>query len=297
MLPLFELANVPLISFSNTAPDLSDQDVFKYFFRLIPDLQEMDSPIIAMFTLQDWVQAVLVHGTGVWGRGLTKLVIEGDYNDVKFPATIEIGSEDNITEVVSLLSSTTVYDVFVIHIPSDDRYKLWSAFDELDIIKSGYGFFGTEDIALTVDLEENSDELADLMEGTIGVRSRTPTSTKASDLENIITDNGEGNTTMTYYAYLSYDCVITAAYAIDYVVNELGYDLTDFGELDDNDRFGNITRYSTNGEQLKEALTDVQLAPDWTISGAIYLKGNTRVSEYELINMIDGELKLVAYYS
>ena len=99
---------------------------------------------------------------------------------------------------------------------------------------------------------------------------------------------------MVYYAYYCYDAVLTVAHALTYRIYK-GDDISLTEDLAAKDYFANITT-RVNGTNLGLAITTLQLPPTWMMAGPLYMSGNTRKTSYELVNFVNGEMKIVAEF-
>ena len=121
------------------------------------------------------------------------------------------------------------------------------------------------------------------MEGSIAIRPMTP---------DIDTSNGN-----VWYSYFVYDAVIMACYALVYMEESSDCDMSSRTPLSSNSYFGNIESYWTCGQELSNVLLNTQLPSDWTMTGSIYLRENSRRMPYELVNLQNGEWIVVAQFS
>lgn len=115
--PLFELTKVPFISYRATGSDLSNRNSFPYFYRTVPDVSDAAVPILSIFKNYGWEQGVLIHSSGIWGRGLNFLVQIGAENGITFKA-IEIPDSYSSSQIAQQLSLLTEYQVFIVHVPT-----------------------------------------------------------------------------------------------------------------------------------------------------------------------------------
>ena len=115
--PLFELTKVPFISYRATGSDLSNRDSFPYFYRTVPDVSDAAVPILTVFKNYGWEQGVLIHSSGIWGRGLNFLVQIGAENGIIFKA-IEIPDSYSSSQIAQQLQLLTEYEVFIVHVPT-----------------------------------------------------------------------------------------------------------------------------------------------------------------------------------
>ena len=115
--PLFELTKIPYISYRATGSDLSNRNAFPFFYRTVPDVSDAAIPILRIFKKFGWEQGVLIHSSGIWGRGLNFLVQIGVENGIIFKA-IEIPDSYTSLEITQQLTLLTEYEVFIVHVPT-----------------------------------------------------------------------------------------------------------------------------------------------------------------------------------
>lgn len=256
---------------------------------------------------------MIIHGAGPWGHGLDTLVLAGNLVDISFPVNIVIPDGATQSEIETLLSqdsSLAAYEVFVLHVTADlvwsffsyfiftdlifisiyeyiQREPIFAAAKNLGLLEAGYAWLGTEDIATSTANETAT--TVNYMEGVIAVRPKTPNTWESNRLRDNITNSGLN---MIYYAYYSYDAVLTVAHALTYLIDQ-GEDVTLHEALDEKDYFSNITMRSVDGDMLGETITNLQLPPTWMMSGALYMSSNTRKTSYELINFVNGDIAIV----
>eukprot|EP01083_Nonionella_stella_P108554 315828_1 len=274
--PLFTLTKTPYISYRASASVLSDRIIFPYFFRTVPDVLDLAIPIIELFKQYNWEQAVLLHSAGHWGRGLNFLVQMGAENGISF-ISVEIADGYTVDMIANALQQLDEYELFVLHVPTEQRAAIYEAADNVGLIREGVAWLGTDDI--TVKVASESAETKTRMESSLAIRPMIQSS--AED----------------WHAHFVYDAVLLAAYALAYTHNQLGLDVTATSALQPDDHFGAIRRYLTNGEALSNSLNHMQLASDWTSTGSIYLRDNTRRMPYELVNLQDGIWQVVAEFN
>lgn len=119
--PLFELSRTPYISYRAAGSDLSNRNTFPYFFRTVPDVSLQYLPILNIFQKFKWEQGVLIHSSGIWGRGLNFLVQIGAENGIELRA-IEIPDSYTINQISTQLKLLNDYEVFILHVPTNQVF-------------------------------------------------------------------------------------------------------------------------------------------------------------------------------
>eukprot|EP01083_Nonionella_stella_P027288 75125_1 len=290
--PLFTLTTTPLIGYSSTASILSDTDIFPLYYGVEANVRDLVGPILALFEIYQWKQAVLLHGAGAWGHGLDGLIYAAHLLDITFPVIIQIPDDATQSDIETLLSGDAeLYEVYIVHATSALRENLFAAANKLRLLTEGKAWLGSEDIATSAAHETES--TIHFMEGMLAVRPKTPNTWQSNRLRDNITAQGIA---MTYYAYYAYDAVVAVAHALNWRVNQSD-NVTQHEALLARDYFGNITMKCTNGPHIGAAMSTLQLPPSWMMTDALYMSDNRRKTSYELVNFVGGSLEIVGSYA
>eukprot|EP00250_Pteridium_aquilinum_P022455 c25385_g1_i11 orf=150-2783(+) len=292
-------AQVPILSFASTDPNLAEQQ-YPYFLRVAPsDAIQMEA-VAALIAKFGWKVVVAIYTDDDFGaNGASALSLSLQKRGSRLQDRSKISSEANATEIRSQLTrlENTESRVFVLHTQQALGLQILSEANNLNMISSGYVWIVTDLVAVGL----LRPELKQSLVGLLGIRRYVPPS---PPLNNLLTHLKEKHTadiqSVNTYALYAYDAVQAAAHAISsHLAHGGNLTFTEFSKLYEGFVGGSDFKHMKvlqSGPALRESLLETAFLGT---SGFIEFDdaGDLKNASFEYINLARESVRVVAYWA
>ncbi|KAL1546448.1 glutamate receptor 2.9-like isoform X1 [Salvia divinorum] len=287
VMDLGDKAHVPIISFSATSPSLVHQT--PYFVQTAQSDVNQVQAIASIIKAFSWTQVVVIYEDTEFGNGIIPYLSNTlqDVNArVPYRSVLRESATDDISnELYKMMTNQT--RVFVVHMTQFLGTRLFLKARELGMMTEGYVWIITS--GMTDLFSSISSDVAEAMQGVLGVRPLIPRSNKlnsfASRLRTIRQDNPDMNQDeMNIFGLWAYDTLWALGLAAERVGSSRSSSNTTENETRANYASPFTYKVSETGPELLKAFLDTRFSG---LSGEFNLvKGQLKQTSYEIVNVV-----------
>ncbi|XP_039047806.1 LOW QUALITY PROTEIN: glutamate receptor 2.2-like [Hibiscus syriacus] len=287
-------AQVPIISYSATAPSLSTTQN-PFFVRTALDDSSQAKAIAAIVHLYEWHEVVLLYEDTEYGSGLIPYLSEEFQRfDIRvssrFPVSPNSGNLTILKKLNNVMATQT--RVIVVHMMSSLGSKLFFLAKEATMISEGYAWIITDGYQVCwIPWEPMS--LAP-MQGVLGIRPYIPQSKSLKNFKRKWKrEIHSSSTKLNIYGFWAYDTVWALAKSVEMVQRES----SDIMRRSYRRKASQIPeiRVSTIGRSIRKELVKTKfkgLSGDFSL-----VRGQLQSSAFEIINVVDKMEKVLGYWT
>ena len=227
---------IPQISYSSTAADLSDKDQYPYFMRVVPPDSLQGIALAGIVKYFGWKEVATLATSDDYGQGGIKIFEdEAKKQGITVLTSQKFAGEATDIKSQLLAIKDSGAHVIVLNVIVQDAVTVFSQAADAGITGEGWVWIGS-DGSTQEQVFANSTKIKDAMQGMIGTRPNRG----IGDVYEHFLDTweskdpneyaGAGNRNPNTYATYAYDAVYTFAHALDKMIND-GKDVTNGQEL------------------------------------------------------------------
>ncbi|XP_073147283.1 glutamate receptor 2.8-like [Henckelia pumila] len=285
---LGDRANVPIISFSATSPLL--HPISRYFVQTALSDATQVRAIVAIVEYFRWNQVVIIYDDSDYGNGIVSYLSNAlqDVNTrVSYKSVIPLTTTDDFLLQELYKMKTMQTRVFVVHVSSSIRSKLFLKAKEAGMMSEGYAWIVTSGL---MDLFFSLDShVVDSMQGILGVKPLIPSSRKLDSFakrwkSKFLADNPYMlQAELSLYSLWAYDTLWALAMAAERVrlMEPTSFDINT-SVINSTDLFS--TEISKSGPKILESILGVTFQG---LGGKFHLiEGQLEPSTFQILNVV-----------
>ncbi|KAJ7522900.1 hypothetical protein O6H91_18G030800 [Diphasiastrum complanatum] len=301
-------AQVPIVSFSATDPNLSENQ-YDYFLRLANNDRVQMMAIASVVSLYGWREVVALYTNDDYGRsGIEAL------NEVLIPMGVKIlkrlGFSPGLgkTDIGNLLAELYEFGskIYIVHMEASMSRALFTEAFNLGMISTGFVWIVTEATSNVLDMIYLDDEYLQSVQGILGTRSFIPDSLELQAFLNEwkklkgTEELGGVRAHLSMYTLYAYDSIWTIANAVRNLLDYNGT-ISFVSQKPFPDAAGGRTDLSKL-KLFKEGANLLQeiLQTNFTgIAGKVQFNrsGDVLHPTFEIVNMVGKGLRVVGYWT
>ncbi|KAH7692079.1 Ionotropic glutamate receptor plant protein [Dioscorea alata] len=300
---------VPLLSFAATDPTISSLQ-YPYFIRTtLSDAFQMQA-VSNFINYYQWRQVIAIFMDDEYGRnGIIALADMLAEIQSKISFKVALPQDANPTDIASLLAGVVQIEtrIIILHANELTGVTTLTVAQSLGMMKNGYVWIVTDWLASVLDSRGPlAPQVMQAIQGVVFLRQHIEESAKKTQFvsrwSKLVKMQTKEKLQLNSYGLYAYDSVWVFARALDEYLNDGGnISFSSDPNLQASDgRSGHLNRKAMSifngGEILLEKIKDIRTKG---VTGLIQFDhdGNRIHPAYEIVNVIDSELKIIGYWS